>query len=385
MGCEKLKRKSSNVNVDVQVLQIVLKQVRSTKQSKLNQILFLMLTLQWTLVGCLSIPPQNERGLSSQSRSTSPQRRSPSSLQGGKQTSSLTPLSPQKPLKRIRNSAFITLDKKRHELKEFEGSYVVLHFFTTWCKPCLNEIKVLNVLNQSAEYLQKEYWRQYVQKAQESPYSLISLKSSTLKKSEPKSSSTDLSPSPSSIDASQDPLLNTFQNRSAPQKTHLKVDLSSPSSSTPSSISPPSSSTPAPALSDLPLPKDLTSANPLLFTEIQNALDPTTSSILSLFIQSPKSPKLKIIALCTEGRGCPRLNSFKIINQVKYLLGAGEVAMTRGFGPFEKISGLPLTYIISPKGEAIGRFLGHIPHKYVMKLISDHLLASPLSAQLDSK
>jgi|TARA_B110000914_G_C15423266_1_gene427633 thiol-disulfide isomerase/thioredoxin len=39
-----------------------------------------------------------------------------------------------------------TLDNKSLSLSEFQGSYVLVNFWATWCKPCVREIPSLNNL-----------------------------------------------------------------------------------------------------------------------------------------------------------------------------------------------------------------------------------------------
>jgi len=43
----------------------------------------------------------------------------------------------------VPNFTFTALDGKQHQLSEFDGHYVLLEFWATWCEPCVNEISVL--------------------------------------------------------------------------------------------------------------------------------------------------------------------------------------------------------------------------------------------------
>ena len=43
----------------------------------------------------------------------------------------------------------IILNDKIIKLDEFEGSYILVNFWATWCKPCVNEIPSLNNLNEN--------------------------------------------------------------------------------------------------------------------------------------------------------------------------------------------------------------------------------------------
>ena len=47
------------------------------------------------------------------------------------------------------NFSLYNLNYKVIKLDEFEGSYILVNFWATWCKPCVNEIPSLNNLNEN--------------------------------------------------------------------------------------------------------------------------------------------------------------------------------------------------------------------------------------------
>ena len=76
-----------------------------------------------------------------------------------------------------------------------------------------------------------------------------------------------------------------------------------------------------------------------------------------------------VLGICAEGRGCPRLKDFQRLTKAEYPLRVGDLALTQGEGLFEKILGIPLTYLIDYKGRVIECFHGRIPLMYAMKEI----------------
>ena len=47
------------------------------------------------------------------------------------------------------NFSLYNLNDKVIKLDEFKGSYILVNFWATWCKPCVNEIPSLNNLNEN--------------------------------------------------------------------------------------------------------------------------------------------------------------------------------------------------------------------------------------------
>ncbi|ETT56187.1 redoxin domain-containing protein [Paenibacillus sp. FSL P4-0338] len=45
----------------------------------------------------------------------------------------------------------VTLQGENVSLSEYKGRVVLLNFWATWCKPCMREMPLLNVLSESAE------------------------------------------------------------------------------------------------------------------------------------------------------------------------------------------------------------------------------------------
>ncbi|WP_342478061.1 redoxin domain-containing protein [Paenibacillus sp. FSL H7-0350] len=45
----------------------------------------------------------------------------------------------------------VTLQGEKVSLSEYKGRVVLLNFWATWCKPCMREMPLLNVLSESAE------------------------------------------------------------------------------------------------------------------------------------------------------------------------------------------------------------------------------------------
>ena len=80
------------------------------------------------------------------------------------------------------------------------------------------------------------------------------------------------------------------------------------------------------------------------------------------------APHVKVIGVCVEGRGCPRLADFKRLTRAEYELFTGDQALVRGEGPYGMLSSVPVTFVIDAKGREVIRFDGQIPLTYATKL-----------------
>tara|TARA_Y100000590_G_scaffold159298_1_gene182755 strand:- start:60 stop:590 length:531 start_codon:yes stop_codon:yes gene_type:complete len=48
--------------------------------------------------------------------------------------------------KKVENIAFKNLDNEKVNLKDYKNSLIILNFWATWCKPCIDEMPSLNRL-----------------------------------------------------------------------------------------------------------------------------------------------------------------------------------------------------------------------------------------------
>lgn len=49
------------------------------------------------------------------------------------------------------NFNFYTYDGKKYSLSDFRGKFLLINFFTSYCPPCILELKVLKQLNESCK------------------------------------------------------------------------------------------------------------------------------------------------------------------------------------------------------------------------------------------
>ena len=84
-----------------------------------------------------------------------------------------------------------------------------------------------------------------------------------------------------------------------------------------------------------------------------------------------KSYGVEVIAVCAEGRGCPRLKEVTRQREFSFKMWVGDLLLARGEGPYGPVLGVPVSYLIDSKGYLIDRFRGRPPLHYVMEILSN--------------
>lgn len=95
---------------------------------------------------------------------------------------------------------------------------------------------------------------------------------------------------------------------------------------------------------------------------------PCLQEVKSLNALHAQARHVKVIGVCVEGRGCPRLSDFQRLTHAQYELYIADQSLVRGEGPYHVIPSVPVTYLIDAKGREVIRFDGQIPLTYATKL-----------------